>query len=60
MFKGLQETVRENKSLRYPVFQLPGVNCSLSSHIDNHKNIFLIKQKRSTYDINDSAGTAKN
>ena len=26
MFKGLQETVRDNKSSSYPVFELPGVN----------------------------------
>ena len=28
MFKGLQETVRDNKSSNYGVFELPGVNCS--------------------------------
>ena len=27
MFKGPQETVRDNKSSSYPVFVLPGVNC---------------------------------
>ena len=27
MFKGPQETVRDNKILSYPVFDLPGVNC---------------------------------
>ena len=27
MFMGPQETVRDNKSSSYPVFQLPGVNC---------------------------------
>ena len=27
MFKGPQETVRDNKILSYPVFELPGVNC---------------------------------
>ena len=27
MFEGLQEIVRDNKSLSYPVFELPGVNC---------------------------------
>ena len=26
MFKGPQETVRDNKSSCYPVFDLPGVN----------------------------------
>ena len=29
MFKGPQETVRDNKSWSYPVFELPGVNCIL-------------------------------
>ena len=27
MFKRPQETVRDNKSSSYPVFELPGVNC---------------------------------
>ena len=27
MFKGPQETVRDNKSSSHPVFELPGVNC---------------------------------
>ena len=27
MFKGPQETVRDNKSSSYPVFKLPEVNC---------------------------------
>ena len=30
MFKGPQETVRDNKILSYPVFELPGVNCMLN------------------------------
>ena len=28
MFKGPQETVRDNKSSSYLVFELPGVNCN--------------------------------
>ena len=28
--KGPQETVRDNKSSNYPVFQLPGVHCIFS------------------------------
>ena len=28
MFKGPQETVRDNKSSSYLVFELPGINCS--------------------------------
>ena len=29
MFKRLQETVQDNKSSSYLVFELPGVNCTL-------------------------------
>ena len=28
MFKGLQETIGDNKSLSYPVFELSTVNCT--------------------------------
>ena len=33
MFKGPQETVRDNKSSSYPVFELPGVNCTFSDQL---------------------------
>ena len=31
MFKGPGKIVQDNKSLSYPVFELTGVNCTLSS-----------------------------
>ena len=42
MFKGPQETIRDNKILSYPVFDLPGVNC-----------MFKKKQKKRQNDVND-------
>ena len=36
MFKGPQETVRDNKILSYPVFDLPGVNCMFN--VNKKKN----------------------
>ena len=33
MFKRPQETVRDNKSSSYPVFELPGVNCILGLYV---------------------------
>ena len=39
MFKGPQETVRDNKSLSYPVFELPGVNCTANTTSNTNKQI---------------------
>ena len=36
MFKGLQETVRDNKSSIYPVFELPRVSCSYIGETARH------------------------
>ena len=48
MLKGLQETVRENKS---SVFELPGVNriwcVNVASNNSKHSILIIIKTKRS-------------
>ena len=35
MFKGPQETIRDNKSSSYPVFELPEVNCMSQNYVFN-------------------------
>ena len=41
MFKGPHETVRNNKSSTYPVFELPGVNCRLFEEQQKLANVDL-------------------
>ena len=47
MFKGPQETVRDNKILSYPVFELPGVNCMFN--VNKKKK----QKKKRQNDVND-------
>ena len=48
MFKGPQETVRDNKSLSYPVCELPGVNY-INCFTVNQYNCYQICYRNSNF-----------
>ena len=66
MFEGSQETVQDNKSSSYPVFELPGVNCiKIEAYLQNRMSrdchiIFLFQKLRtSSWQLNHSENSIK-